>query len=139
MRKFILIAAMVLASASAQADPSRSLTLAANDEPAAAAQPKASDKAVEQLPAEAPKFVERPSAVEQAPEPRRMERDRPYADRDRPYTDRDRPYADRDRPYAERDRRSARDDSWRDERPRRKRVSTEARVIYELHRLGIYW
>src|ERR1700689_3027832 len=31
MRKFILIAAMVLVSASAQAGPSRSLTLASND------------------------------------------------------------------------------------------------------------
>ena len=36
MRKFILIASMVLASASAQAGGTRSLTLASNDEPAAA-------------------------------------------------------------------------------------------------------
>ena len=41
MRKFILVAAMVLVSATAQAGGSRGLTLASNDEPVAAAQPKA--------------------------------------------------------------------------------------------------
>jgi hypothetical protein len=41
MRKSILIVAMVLMSATAQAAPSRSLTLALNDGPAAAVQPKA--------------------------------------------------------------------------------------------------
>lgn len=68
MRKSILIAAMVLMSATAQAAPSRSLTLALNDGPAAAVQPKAVEtpqateapKATETKPTEAPQFVERP-------------------------------------------------------------------------------
>ena len=68
MRKFILIAAMVLASATAQAGASRGLTLASNDEPAAAEQPKAVEAPKgcrnRQTPAETPKYVERPSAVE---------------------------------------------------------------------------
>ena len=46
MRKFILITAMVLASATAQAGPMRGLTLASNDQPAEQAKP------VEQKPAE---------------------------------------------------------------------------------------
>jgi hypothetical protein len=40
MRKFILIAALVLASASAQAAGSRSLSLASNDEQAARRKPR---------------------------------------------------------------------------------------------------
>jgi hypothetical protein len=51
MRKFILIAALVLVSATAQAKGTRSLTLAAGDQPKAVAAPQA---------AEAPKFVGRP-------------------------------------------------------------------------------
>jgi hypothetical protein len=57
MRKFVLIAAMVLASATAQAGSSRNLTMAANDSPAAAEAPKATDKASEQ-----------PAAASEAPE-----------------------------------------------------------------------
>ena len=54
MRKFILIAAFVLASATAQAGVNRGLTVASNDEPATEA-----SKA-----AEAPKYVKRPAAVD---------------------------------------------------------------------------
>jgi hypothetical protein len=61
MRNFVLIAAMVLASASAQAGESRGLTLASNDDPAATAQPA---PAAAPAPAETPKYVERPSAVD---------------------------------------------------------------------------
>ena len=82
MRKFILIAALVLASASAQAAGSRSLSLASNDDQAATEQPKAveapkpveSPKAVEDAkPAETPKvetpkYVDRPAAVNTATE-----------------------------------------------------------------------
>jgi len=57
MRKFILITAMVLASASAQA-ASRSLTLAESTTPAVAA-PAETPKATE-----APKYVDRPALVE---------------------------------------------------------------------------
>jgi hypothetical protein len=87
MRKLVLIAAMVLVSATAQAGVSRGLTVASNDEVTAAEQPKA-------VPA--------------------------------PKGDDARPVADKDiRPKAA--------------RSRRHHGSIEARVIYELHRHGIYW
>ena len=61
MRKFILIASMVLVSATAYAGPGRGLTLASSEEPAAVEQPKA----VEQPTAvEAPKTTEAPKATE---------------------------------------------------------------------------
>ena len=87
MRKFVLIAAMVLISASAQAGVSRGLTMASNDEPAIAGQPAAVD-----------------------------------ATADQPKSDQTRPASDK-----------------KAEKPAHKRESTEARVIYELHRHGIYW
>ena len=120
MRKFILITAMVLASATAQAAGTRSLTLASNDEPAAAAQPPAADKAADApqgseaaKPTEAPKYVERPAAVDTtAPAPK---------------GDQAKPVADNDiqAPKAA--------------KSKHRHESTEARVIYELHRHGIYW
>ena len=60
MRKFILVAALVLASASAQAGASRGLALA-SDEPVTTEQPKAAETSKA---TEAPKYVERPPAVE---------------------------------------------------------------------------
>jgi hypothetical protein len=125
MRKFILVTALVLASASAQAGP-RSLTVAANDEPAAVETSKApvakavDDKAVssdskssdikasDTSAPDAPKFVERPAVVD---------------------TNADQPKADTGKPVSDR----------KVEKPRRRHESTEARVIYELHRHGIYW
>jgi hypothetical protein len=115
MRKFILITALVLVSATAQAGGSRSLAIASNDEPAAAAQPTAVEapKSTEapkaaDAPAttEAPKFVERPPAVD---------------------TTTDAPKTDAAKPEK------------KAEKPKHKRGLTEARVIYELHRHGIYW
>jgi outer membrane biosynthesis protein TonB len=109
MRKFILIAAMVLASASAQAGVTRGLTLASNDEPAAATeQPKASEapKAVE-----APKYVDRPAAVGTTTEAPKVDQARPVADKD----------------------------TQTPKTTKSRRGSTEARVINELHRHGIYW
>jgi hypothetical protein len=134
MRKLILIAAMVLISASAQAGPTRGLTMASNDEQPApadqlrnadpkaadtkAADPKATDTKAADTKAtdtkadpsktDAPKFVERPAAVA-APA------DAPKADQVKPAPDK------------------------KAEKPRHRRESTEARVIYELHRHGIYW
>jgi hypothetical protein len=107
MHKFVLIAALALASASAQAGQSRGLTLASNDEPAATTQPAPAATAV---PADAPKYIERPSAVDTKATP-----DQPKVD--------------------------AKGDSKPVVRPEKKRhhESTEARVIYELHRHGIYW
>jgi hypothetical protein len=117
MRKFILIAAMVLASATAQADSSRNLTMAANDQPLAAEASKATDKAADKVTgqpaAEAPKFVERPAAVETKAEDPKAEPAKPVAEKNV--------------------------ETPKVEKPKRKRMSTEARVIYELHRHGIYW
>jgi outer membrane biosynthesis protein TonB len=113
MRKLILIAAMVLASATAQAGSSRNLTVAANDQPAVA-ETKSADKTTEQPAAgEAPKFVERPAAVDAATETPKAEPAKPVAEKNV--------------------------ETPKVEKPKRKRMSTEARVIYELHRHGIYW
>ena len=127
MRKFILITTMVLASATAQAG-SRGLTLASNEEPAATATAQAVDtkpadtkpvdvkpvdaKPAEVLPAETPKYVDRPAAVGSKPQQ--------SADQG-PCTG------------------SAGIDAPKNVKPKRRHESTEARVIYELHRHGIYW
>jgi hypothetical protein len=122
MRKFILIASMVLVSATAQAGSGRGLTLASNEEPAAIEQPTAVEqpKATEapkttEAPkaTETPAYVARPAAIEPTPEA-------PKADLSKPVTDKaaQAPKADK---------------------PRHRHESTEARVIYELHRHGIYW
>jgi hypothetical protein len=109
MRKFILIAAMVLISASAQAGVSRGLTMASNDEQVVADKPKIAETPKAEAPkADAPKFVERPAAVEPTA-------DQPKADPTKPVSDK------------------------KVEKPKHRRESTEARVIYELHRHGIYW
>ena len=105
MRKFVLVAALVLLSASAQAAGSRGLTLASNDDQAT--QPKTVE---ETKPAEASKYVERPAAVSTAPEA-------PIADAAKPVAART-PRAERRKPRHD----------W-----------TEARIIGELHRHGIYW
>jgi hypothetical protein len=110
MRKLILIAAMVLVSATAQAG-SRSL-VAANDEPAAAEPVK--------QPAEAPQFIERPSAIDTKTEQPKAEPAKP-ADTAPLQADSAPPKGDKA------------------ERPKRRHRSIEARVIYELHRHGIYW
>jgi hypothetical protein len=122
MRKFVLIAAMVLASASAQAGQPRSLTLAANDEPAAAAtdqavepaKPVEAAKSVETPKADdAPKFVERPAVVSPAAAVP--------------------PKADAAKPTV------AAKEPTKADKPRHKHYWTEARIIGELHRHGVYW
>ncbi len=109
MRKFILIAAFVLVSATAQAGGTRGLALASGDEPAAVTQPNAAEAP---KPAEAPKSVSRPAAVNLS--------EQPQADEVRPGGDRN-------------------THMRRTERPRRRHGSTLTRVVYELHRHGIYW
>jgi len=130
MRKFILIAAMVLVSATAQAGASRSLTLAAGEEPVVAQQPKPTEAAktveatkpaetatpaetpkAEVAPAETPKFVERPSAVvtSTAAQPTKTDASKPVAAQ------------------------------TRTDKPKHRHYWTEARIIGELHRHGIYW
>ena len=108
MRKFILVTAMVLVSATAQAR-TRGLTLASNDEPVAAEPQK---------PVEAPKYVERPPAVDTKAELPKSEPASPGVEKktDVPKTE-----------------------AIKTEKPKRRHSSTEARVIYELHRHGIYW
>jgi hypothetical protein len=124
MRKFILITAMVLASATAQAGQSRNLTVADNEQTATVTPPAlpevakpAEVKSAEVKPAEtpapaeaakpadAPKYVERPAAVDATAKPA------PAKTADATKTD----------------------------KPKHRHESTEARVIYELHRHGIYW
>jgi hypothetical protein len=101
MRKLILIVAISLVSATANAGPSRSLSLASSEAPQAAEQPKA-----QQTADTPPATVERPklgTPPEQAKTP--VVTDKPAEV----------------------------------VKAKRKRVSTEARVIYELHRHVIYW
>jgi hypothetical protein len=114
MRKFLLITAMVLASATAQAQ-TRGLTLASNDEPVAAdpQKPAETPKA-----AEAPKFVERPAAVDAKVEP---------------------PKAEPAAPAVEKTAEVPKAETVKAEKPKHRHSSMEARVIYELHRHGIYW
>jgi hypothetical protein len=133
MRRFVLIAAMVLVSATAQAGQSRSLTLASAEQPAASTEPAAAQTtnipttkaqtaqtADTETPAaassETPKFVERPAAVDTTtttPVP---------------------PKADAAKPVAQ----TAKSDNKAD-KPKHKKYWTEARIIGELHRHGIYW
>jgi hypothetical protein len=126
MRKFILIAAIVLVSATAQAAGSRSLTLASNDEPAAVEPSKPVEtKPAATTPAEAPKYVERPSAVETTPEPPKT--DGIKAEGIKPEQAKAAPSSDDPSKSA------------KVEKPRRKHQSVEAQVISELHRHGVYW
>jgi len=80
MRKFILIAGFVLASAAAQAGD-RSLSLAGSETQTAPASPKAADASKSAEAAEAPKYVERPAVVEPKPETGKAETTRPRAAR----------------------------------------------------------
>jgi hypothetical protein len=116
MRTFILVSAMVLASATAHAGSDRSLTLASSEQPAAVEQPKAAEapKATEAPAAtETPAYVARPAAVEPTTENTKADASKPAGDKTAQA-----PKADK---------------------PRHRHESTEARVIYELHRHGIYW
>lgn len=111
MRKFILIAALVLASTAAQAGDKRNLiTQVPSEEPVAA----------EQKPVEAPKYVARPSAVDKAAE--------------QPKSEAKSEKAEAKKPVAEKTARAS-----RSERPRRRDEIIEARVIQELNRHGINW
>jgi outer membrane biosynthesis protein TonB len=100
MRKLIMIAAIALASTTANAGPSRSLSLASAD----ANQP----------------VTEQPKT--QAAEPAKtVERAQPGAPQE---TAKEPATANKPSEIV---------------KPKRRQVSTEARIIYELHRHGIYW
>ena len=137
MRKLLLVTAMVLISASAQAGQSRSLSLASVDEQAAI-QAKPADTATTEINANAaqpaaiksaatsstdtPKFAERPPGVTAAP-PTTVPATATTSAEPQP-TDTGKPAASR----AARAGRSRHRTDW-----------SEARIISELHRHGIYW
>jgi hypothetical protein len=117
MRKFMLITAMVLVSATAHAGQ-RSLTLASSDEPAKSVETKPADATpAEAAPAEAPKYVERPAVVDTQP----ATQCQPAASTN----------ADAPKVMSK--------DIATAEKPKRRHQSTEARIISELHRHGVYW
>jgi hypothetical protein len=122
MRKIILVAAMVLASASAQAGGPRSLSLSAVSEPASVQQTApalaaAPTQVSEAAPAaEAPKYLDRPPAISLTA---------PAATAPTTTMATSAPAAIQ--PAAKAD------------KPKHKRSWTEGRIISELHRHGIYW
>ena len=97
MRKFILIAGFVLASAAAQAGD-RSLSLGGDETQAAPAPAKATDTSKSAEAAEAPKYVERPAVVEPKAETSKPETSRAETGR----TERAGPGAARMQRYANR-------------------------------------
>jgi hypothetical protein len=150
MRKFILIAGFVLASAAAQAGD-RSLSLGGGETTKVSAPAKATEgPRTAEVPqaAEAPKYVERPAAVEPKPETTRTETSRPETSRpETRNTERARPRAAGMQRYANRPpsagaggasaRRAAM--MSRGAGQHRMRFGIRARIIMALHRHGIYW
>jgi hypothetical protein len=149
MRKFILIAGFVLASAAAQAGD-RSLSLGGGETTKVSAPAKATEgPRTAEVPqaAEAPKYVERPAAVEpkseiktettrtetSRPETRNTERARPRAAGMQRYANRP--------PSAGAGGASARRAAMmsRGAGQHRMRFGIRARIIMALHRHGIYW
>jgi hypothetical protein len=145
MRKFILIAGFVLASAAAQA-ADRSLSLGGVETKTAPAPAKATDASkTAEVPqaAEAPKYVERPAVVEPKPETTKAETTKPQTsntERARPRAARMQRYATRPasagpgRPAAQRAAMMSRSAGQH-----RMRYGIRARIIAALHRHGIYW
>jgi hypothetical protein len=132
MRKFILIAGFVLASAAAQA-ADRSLSLGGVETQAAPAPAKAIDASKSAEAAEAPKYVERPAVVEPKAETSKPERARPGVARTQRYAARP-ASAGPGRPSARRAAMMSRSAGQH-----RMRYSIKARIIGALHRHGIYW
>lgn len=127
MRKILLVAAMVLASASAQAGGVRSLSLASADDHAPAQQTTAAPAAQmteAATPSDGPKYVDRPSAVSTSTPAVATTTTAAPAATQAPATDTPKP-APRTTAKAS--------------KPRHTRYWTEGRVISELHRHGIYW
>jgi hypothetical protein len=142
MRKFILIAGFVLASAAAQAGD-RSLSLAGSETQAAPARATDASKSAEA--AEAPKYVERPAVVEPKTESK-AETSKPETTRTEtasPRTTRAARAARMHRPAAGPasagpGRPMARRTAYMSGRPHGVRYRI-ARIIGALHRHGIYW
>ena len=148
MRKFILIAGFVLASAAAQAGD-RSLSLGGGETNYAPAPARAADTSKSAEAVEAPKYVERPAAVEPKSENKsesaRSETSRAAAGntarmRQRPAGMQQR-YAGRPQ-SAGAGGASARRAAMMQQRgagQHRMRFGIRARIITALHRHGIYW
>ena len=119
MRKIILVAAMVLVSASAQAGD-RSLSMATNSAPqTTTATTAATTQMSEAAPvADAPKYVDRPPAVSTTA---------PAAATTTTTTSA--PTATQPAPKS----------TAKADKPKHKRYWTEGRIISELHRHGVYW
>ena len=134
MRKFILIAGFVLASAAAQAGE-RSLSLSGSDVLATPARvTKAVDPSktaeapqAETTKSDAPKYVERPAVVEpkvETPKAETVKATAPKVEQVSTTTS-----SEPAKPVK----------TARAEKPRHKRYWTEGRIISELHRHGVYW
>ncbi len=130
MRKFILITAMVLVSATAHASDPRSLTMGPGDQPAKSTEAKTTDakttdaKTADATAAETPKYVERPSVVD--------------TNAAQPAAQCQPALATADAPKTAATKTAATDFATTD-KPKRRPQSTESRIISELHRHGIYW
>jgi hypothetical protein len=148
MRKFILIAGFVLASAGAQA-ADRSLSLGGIETRTAPAPAKATDaskSAEAPQAAEAPKYVERPAVVEPKAETNTPETSKVETSRPETATPRASRAARMHRPGVGRmsagtGRPVARRTAYmsRSARSHRIRYQIAARIIGTLHRHGIYW
>ena len=148
MRRFALIAAMVLASASAQAGDSRSLSTGTNvtDQPATISAQPANTSAVRaentttttttatDQPAETPRYIAPPADTTstEAPVETRRYTARPAAVENRT------PSATTQAPSDETASRSGRRHA-RSDRPRMHGRWTTGRIIATLHRYGVYW
>jgi hypothetical protein len=142
MRKFILIAGFVLASAAAQAgDRSLSLGGVETAAPAPARATGASKSAEAPQAVEAPKYVERPAVVEPKPEAAGTETTRTETARPRASRAARMHRASAGRMSAAPGRPAARRTAYmsRNARPPSLRYSIKARIIGALHRHGIYW
>jgi hypothetical protein len=148
MRKFILIAGFVLASAAAQA-ADRSLSLGGIETKAAPAPARAADTSKSAEAVEAPKYIERPAVVEPKAETRNAETRNAETSRTETATPRTaraakaarmQRYATRPasagpgRPVARRTAMMSRSAA-----AHRMRYGIRARIVSALHRHGIYW
>lgn len=144
MRKFILIAGFILASASAQAGD-RSLSLGDPQGAPPAAKTVDVPRTAEAPAAETPRYTERPAVA--APKPETPVAETPKGETPRADTSRsERPRMSKRGHYAGRhmqgspSRQSLRkgSPSFHVAKPRRNRW-LEAKIIRELHRHGVYW
>jgi hypothetical protein len=146
MRKFILIAGFVLASATAHG-ADRSLSLGGIETQSAPAKAIDASKTAEAPQAATPKYTERPAIVEPKSEASKPEASKPEISRAETQRAARAQRASRidqsaiERAKAERGRLAMQRTAsmGRMTKPRFGRPSIKARIIYALHRYGIYW